>query len=263
MFVSHALLSGRPLLVLFRPKSTPPYPSLLRSAITLAGFLSRQPRSSNRSQRYRRSQSQPPEHHIRSQPAHRNPEILPVNQANTQEAIYASISSAYQTHPPRNVTLIPAPEDHEHHTPPRYNPHPIPVQSGELHCYFPNNFYISSVLPTRTPRELRYFQDHCWKQYKDPQYPRTHFVFGLEESRQVTTSPLHFQNLLWRYSTVLHDTGIYEEYYWIKRDRQPGRPDRPRLEPAYTVHYPWVGTRWTVTQSDRLQRPLPPIQTSA
>ena len=179
-----------------------------------------------------------------------------------QEQIYGSISSVYQTHPPRNVTLIPAPEQHEHHTPPRYNPHPIPVQSGDLHCYFPNNLYISSVLPTRTPRELRYFQDHCWKQYKDPQYPRTHFVFGLDESRQITTSPLHFQNLLWRYSTVLHDKGISEEYYWIKRDRQPGRPDRPRLEPAYTVTYPWVGTHWTVAQLDRLQRPLPPIVTS-
>ena len=140
----------------------------------LARFISRQPRSSNRSQWSQQSQSQPPKHHINSWPSHWNPEILPVNQANTQEPIYTSIFSVYQIYPSRNVNLILASDNYEHHTPPRYNPYPIPVQLKDLHWYFLNNLYISSILLTWTPWELWYFQDHCWKQYKDPQYPHTH-----------------------------------------------------------------------------------------
>jgi hypothetical protein len=87
--------------------------------------------------------------------------------------------------------------------------------------------------------------------------PRSNFIHGLDESRNVTTSPLHFENLLWRYAIILHDQGITEEYYWIKHDRKRHRPDHPRLEPAYAVNYPWTGTTWTTTQLDHLQRNLP------
>jgi hypothetical protein len=62
--------------------------------------------------------------------------------------------------------------------------------SGNLHYYFPENLYLSSVLPTRTLQELQYFQDHCWKQFKNPQQPCFHFVFGLDESHQLP--PVHF-----------------------------------------------------------------------
>ena len=33
--------------------------------------------------------------------------------------------------------------------------HCIPVQAHTLHCHYPEKIYLSSVLPTRTPRELQ------------------------------------------------------------------------------------------------------------
>jgi hypothetical protein len=82
-------------------------------------------------------------------------------------------------------------------------------------------------------------------------------MHSIEKSFQITTSPLHFQNLLWHYNTAFHDTGIIKEYYWIKRSRTRNNPDRPYLEPAYSIYYPWIGTYWKTSQLDRLQRHLP------
>jgi hypothetical protein len=137
------------------------------------------------------------------------------------------------------------------------DPHATLVQKGTPRPYYLEGLYVSSVLPTRTPRDLRDFQHHCWNIYHAQ--PRTNYIHRLDESHQITTSPLHFKNLLWRYATILFNTRIVEEYYWIKRDHRQGCPDRPRLESAYSITYPWVGTHWKVTQLDRLQRSLPEL----
>jgi hypothetical protein len=211
----------------------------------LAAFINRQPKASRRS----RSASQPPHQPVNHQTVSEpilwipNPDIT---QPNRPQPAAPPINRFYDQNPsPDRPDVFQDLSD----------PHTTPSQEGKLHPYYPENLYISSVLPTRTPKDLRHFQAHCWNIFHAR--PRSNFIHGLDESRNITTSPLHFENLLWRYAIILHDQGITEEYYWIKRDRKRHRPDRPRLEPAYAVNYPWTGTAWTTAQLDRLQRNLP------
>jgi hypothetical protein len=244
-------------LVFLAPLSTTPPPPIFTGDCTLASFLNRQvrpPRRPNRS----RSHSQPP---VRPEsPPNQSvifvppSEILPLNQARPDEPVYPSISRFYQ---PRNASLLPQRDTLPHHEVPLQEAHQIPVNSQKLHCYLPEEIYLSSVLPSRTPRELRYLQDHCWRLFQQHRENPPHYIHGLDESYRITTSPLLFENLFWRYSTFFSEVGITEEYYFIKRDRRPSRPDRPRLEPAYSVFYPWVGTYWKTTQLDSSQRNLP------
>ena len=240
-------------------------PSLLS---TLAYFLNRQPRSSRR-QSHPCSQSQPPVHRTgpSSSSCTQLPTVIPVpiptipliNQSNPSEPVYASVSRYYRdrepTPEPRHVSWTPARDNLPHVPYNQVSVHQIPVQAQDLHCHHPEEIYLSSVLPTRTPRELRYFQDHCWNIFQNRQGLESAYHHDLDESRQITTSPLHFQNLLWRNRIIISSDGIIEEYYWIRRRTRIDRPDRPYLEPAYSVTYPWFGTLWSTAQ---LERPLPP-----
>ena len=262
MPISHLFIPTRPLLVLHRSPPASPHPAIPPSIITLASFLNRHPRPTNRSRRHARAQSQPPQtqfYTAQAPPPASTSSIPRINQANPNEPYYNSVSNSYpkKSQVETNPTQFPPRADLEHHTPLYYEAHPVIIPTQELHCYYPQEIYLSSVLPTRTPRELRYLQDHCWKLYTHATHPQTRFTHSIDESYRITTSPLHFQNLLWRYITSFHDTGITEEYYWIKRSTRHNLPDRPYLEPAYSVFYPWIGTYWKVTQLDRRQRRLP------
>ena len=191
-----------------------------------------------------------------------NSDILRINQANSSEPVYFSVGRFYSNPsfqaappPPSNVTWITARDQLTHYQRPDTEVHRIPTQSQALHCHNPEEIYLSSVLPSRTPRELRHFQDHCWDTYQPQEGTDITFQHDLNQIHTISTSALHFQNFLWRFRTILGLDGITEEFYIIRRRTRPDHPDRPYLEPAYTVSYPWVGTFWTTTQ---LERPLPP-----
>jgi hypothetical protein len=126
--------------------------------------------------------------------------------------------------------------------------HRLPSQALELHCYYPENIYVSSVLPTRTPRELQNFHEHCRQQYTSYSGLEVVFNHKLDQALGITTSPLNFQNLLWRTRIVLTPSGILEEYYWIRRRIRANSTDRATLEPAYNVAYPWNSDGWIVSR---------------
>ena len=234
-------------MVFHPPIPTPTYSTLPASRSTLANFLGRRVRSSDRSRRHQnpRSQSQPPLPApaiiLPSLPP--NSDLFRINQANPSEPIFPAVTQFYTNdpRPTRNPSLLPDRNNLQHRTPPPIDAHQIPVQSQELHYYIPEELYVSSVLPTRTHREIRYFQDHCWKVFTKHHKRPCHFFHGLDESRRITTSPLHFLNLLWRAAVIIDDQGITEEYHWIKRRTLSHRPDIPYLQPAYSVTYPWTG----------------------
>jgi hypothetical protein len=126
--------------------------------------------------------------------------------------------------------------------------HQISVVSQESYPYLPEEIYLSSVLPTRTPRELRNFQEHCWSIYQHQEGLDVIYDQGINRIRGITSSPLHFQNLLWRSRTTLNLEGITECYCWIRRKIRPANTDRVYLEPAYQVNTPWSEFQWTVSR---------------
>ena len=104
----------------------------------------------------------------------------------------------------------------------------------------------------QTPRELRHFQDHCWCIYQATNKLILSYNHSVQEICRVTTSALHFTNLLWR-TKVIHGPDCITEYYcWIRRQVRRDLPDRPTLEPTYNVAYPWDMYEWIVT---RLEHP--------
>ena len=126
--------------------------------------------------------------------------------------------------------------------------HQIPVVTQDSYPYFPEEIFLSSVLPTRTPRELRAYQQHCWDIYQHQEGLDVVYDQGINRIRDITTSPLHFQNLLWRSKTTLTLGGIIECYCWIRRRIRNGNTDRVYLEPAYQVSYPWSEFQWIVSR---------------
>ena len=126
--------------------------------------------------------------------------------------------------------------------------HYVPVQARELHCHYPEKIYLSSVLPTRTPRELQNFQHHCQDQYRTGSGQEFVYEFSLRDLREITTSALNFQNLLYRNQVILTASGIIEYYARIRRNTRMNSTDTAYLEPAYEVSYTWTQSSWVVTQ---------------
>ncbi|KAH9983006.1 hypothetical protein BJV77DRAFT_967025 [Russula vinacea] len=126
--------------------------------------------------------------------------------------------------------------------------HYVPVQARELHCHYPEKIYLSSVLPTRTPRELQGFQHHCQEQYRTGSGQEFVYEFSLRDLREITTSALNFQNLLYRNQVILTASGIIEYYARIRRNTRVNSTDTAYLEPAYEVSYTWNQSSWVVTQ---------------
>jgi hypothetical protein len=262
--LSHSNVPRRPLLVLLSPISKATYSHLPTSYFTLAYFLNRRAHSQEQNcrPRNRRSRSQPPvppTSEIIFPPLPHVQTIRPIHQANASEPVFPTVARIITNNPRSTepVSLLPDRDTLQHRTPPRSKAHQIQIRPQELHCYFPEELYLSSVLPTRTHRELRYFQNHCWNIYHRQHQQPCNFIHGLDESRRITTSPLHFVNLLWRTTTAIDRNGITEEYHWIKKRTIPHRPDIPYLQPAFSVTYPWVEIFWKTTQLDRSLPPTP------
>ena len=168
-----------------------------------------------------------------------NPDIPRINQANSSEPVYPSVRGPQVSSPtPRQRSTSSEDEDFLDTQVPAY-------------CYYPETIYIGEGLPTRSPRALRAFKHHCRLQYDQS---RVTLVLDqpLDHIREFTSSPLNFQNLLWKGRTTVAHFGIFEEYYWIRRQTRPNVPDRAILQPAYKVHYHWNNDSWSVTRLPRI-----------
>ena len=123
--------------------------------------------------------------------------------------------------------------------------HQIMPQGQELHCYFPEEIYVSSVLTTRTPQELRHFQEYCSAIYQNQEGLDIVYEHGINRIRQITSSPLNFQTLLWKTKTTLSLRGITKCYSWIRRQNRANHTACIILEPAYQVNISWDKCLWT------------------
>ena len=119
-----------------------------------------------------------------------------------------------------------------------------------IYPYYPETIYVANCLPTRNPRELQTFKNHCLLQYN---HVRAAIVqdHPLDHARNLTSSPLNFENLLWKTRTTVSFYGIFEEYSWIRRRIRQRQLDQAILQPAYKVHYPWNTDGWTVSRLTR------------
>jgi hypothetical protein len=180
-----------------------------------------------------------------------NRDIPRINQVNPTEPIFPSISAERQIHAPIAVHAPrQAPAPVVEHTSESDEPRFVPTRANELHCYYPDAIYVSSVLPTRTPLELHEYRQRCQILLREsPAQTGSTLSHPLHHSRAITTSPLNFQNYLWRTRTRISQAGIIEEYHWIRCHSQRGSFDKAVLEPAYQVFYDWIVEGWTVTRS--------------
>jgi hypothetical protein len=171
---------------------------------------------------------------------------LRINQATGQEPYFPSISQPVPVRahlPPPPVTTVVDPSSSSEEA------HRTFGRGTELHCFYPENIYVSSVIPTRNPQELQNYLSHCRTQYEAHSGIEVIFKHELRESYTITTSPLNFQNLLWRTSIVLTGSGIVEEYCRICGRTSASVPDRAILIPVYNVTYGWISDGWTVTRA--------------
>ena len=174
-----------------------------------------------------------------------NRDTLRINQANRAEPLFPSITRptpipAHQVLSPPAALVEPSSSEELHR----------PVgRATELHSFYPENIYVSSVIPTRTPQELQAYLSHCRTQYESHSGIEVVFKHELAKAYDITSSPLNFQNLLWRSSIVLTASGIVEEYCWIRRRTRLSASDRAVLIPAYNVTYNWIGDGWNVTRA--------------
>ena len=130
----------------------------------------------------------------------------------------------------------------------------IDTRARQLFAYYPQQIYVSEVLPTRNILELQAFQDWCRSEYEAQLGVEVVYNHPINHAREITTSLLNFQGLLWKARTVLSSSGIIEEYHYIRRITRPNRPDKPTLEPTYTVVYPWGAHGWNVSRPARAYR---------
>jgi hypothetical protein len=106
---------------------------------------------------------------------------------------------------------------------------------------------LSDVLPTRNRREQLEFKEHCKEAWNNREHPYVVYTHTLTETREFSTGALNFQNLLWKVRTTLSQHGVNEEYCYIRRQIRHNSADRPILEPAFNIFYPWNNTSWTIT----------------
>src|SRR5712671_4472810 len=131
----------------------------------LAAFLNR-PFCPNHRRSRPCSHSQPPVHRTgpSSSSCTQLPSVIPIpiptvpliNQSSPSEPYYSLISRFYNNHEPtpesRHVSLAPARDNLPHVPSNQVSVHQIPVQIQDLHCHYPEEIFLSSVLPTRSPR---------------------------------------------------------------------------------------------------------------
>ena len=170
------------------------------------------------------------------------PAVPRINQAGPSEPVYPSIRG-----PPVPRPVNPIARQHSTSS---EEANYLRTEAVQLHCHYPESVYVAEHLPTRRPRELQAFKEHCRLQYDqhqislDVHHPLSHI-------REFTSSILNFQNYLWRSKTTVTYFGIYEEYHWIRRQVRRNQPDKAILQPAYKIHYQWNEDGWTVTRLPR------------
>jgi hypothetical protein len=97
-------------------------------------------------------------------PAIPNPDIPWINQASQREPVFASIQPTVQG---RNPSRSIAPERHATAQPTTSSEEATFIATeGPYYCYYPESIYVSDHLPTRTPRELHAFKEHCRLQFE-------------------------------------------------------------------------------------------------
>jgi len=168
-------------------------------------------------------------------PIVRNPEIPLINQANTREPVFPSL--LLDANPPTR-TLVEVDEDD-------ISSEPL---TEPLYCHYPEYLFLSTTLPTRNPPELAEFLRHCRHVFNNNSGIDVHLNHPLTETRQITTSALNFEGLLWKSRTVVVTAQVIEEYQWIRHLARAHRSDKAYLEPAYKVTYYWNQEGWTVTR---------------
>ena len=186
-------------------------------------------------------------------PAIQEPVVPSINRAGLGEPLFVSVAQP-GTEPMYHIPAQPCKWVHrEFHpiverTTDSEESHYVPVQACVLHCHYLEKIYLSSVLPTRTPRELQGFQHHCQEQYRTGSGQEFVYELSLQDLREITTSILNFQNLLYRNQVILTASGIIEYYAHIRRNTHMNSTDTAYLEPAYKVLYTWNQSSWVVTQ---------------
>jgi len=127
------------------------------------------------------------------------------------------------------------------------SPEAVTPVAVELYYFYPEQIYLSTVLPTCNPRETREFKAHCREVWDDRTHTFVVHEHPLSELNELSTRALNFQNLLWKIRTTLSNHGITEEYAHICQQIWPNSIDRPILEPAFRVFYPWNQPHWMVS----------------
>ena len=170
-------------------------------------------------------------------------QVLAINCANSGEPAFPSIQNPVPVYPQREEHRASSGEEIVYTPPP-----PQTIQTQEIYAFYPEQIYIASVISTRSPIELREFKDHCITLLMNQTRPTLLFNHDLREIRRITSSALHFQNLLWRKLINISSNSITEGYSWIRRRTLQGRTDQAYLEPAYQVTYQYRRNEWTVYQ---------------
>ena len=87
----------------------------------------------------------------------------------------------------------------------------LETQDIQVYCHLPKSIYIANHLPTRKPRELILFKEHCHLQYNTHHQPLV-LTHPLERIHKITVEPLNFTNFLWK-SVMTHDLFLFLLFY--------------------------------------------------
>ena len=147
--------------------------------------------------------------------------------------------------PQARPILVP-PITHQHSTSSEENQY-LETQDIQVYCHLPESIYVANHLPTRKPRELTLFKEHCRLQYNAHRQPLV-LSHPLERIREITVEPLNFTDFLWKSKTTVSHFGIFEEYQWLRRKERIHHPDHIIWQPAYQVFYAWDSEGWNVSR---------------
>ena len=114
-------------------------------------------------------------------------QVQPINQASSGEPVFPSIQNPVPVYPQREECRASSREEIIYTPPP-----PQAIQAQEIHTFYPEWIYIASVIPTRSPVELREFKHHCITLLTNQTQPSLLFNHDQREIRHITASTLHF-----------------------------------------------------------------------
>ena len=151
-------------------------------------------------------------------------QVLPLNRASSGEPMFPSIQNPVPVFPQRDEYRVSSGEEIVYTPPP-----PQTIQAQEIYAFHPEQIYIASVIAMHSPAELREFKHHCISLLTNQTRPTLLLNHDLREIRHITSSALHFQNLLWRKLINISSNSITESYSWIRRRTLQGRTDQKYL----------------------------------